>query len=89
MCTYFNPNKGGGGGRHPPSRYASAISRPLEIMSSPLVRLLISKPLQSTDKLSFEIFWHKFEKNAIEDKWSESVLTKKSEKFDFFQFFFK
>ena len=34
----LNPNKGGGGvAATPPSRYASAISTPLEIMSSPLV----------------------------------------------------
>ena len=42
---------------------------------------------QSTDKLSFEIFWHNFEKYANEFKWSASVLTKKSEKFDFFKKF--
>ena len=36
--------------------------------------------------IDFEFFWHKFEKSAVEDKWSASILTKKSEKFDFFNF---
>ena len=68
-------------------RYQSVISKWFEVTSSPMWCILKSKPFQSIDKLSFEIFWHKCEKNAIKDKWSELVLTKKSEKFDFFQFF--
>ena len=34
---YFNPNRAGGVAPTPLGRYASAISRPFEIMSSPLV----------------------------------------------------
>ena len=61
--------------RGPPGKYLSAISKWLEIMSSPLMNFNF-QTFQRQGQENLEIYYHKFKKFTVEDNWSASILIK-------------